>query len=74
MTDPKPVKPIEMDIPPLEKLAALKAMAKDFNATRTRLICRDDDGNLLSISLHIEADDDLALPLLDWMGDHGIDV
>jgi len=54
-----------IDGPPEEKLAALKAAAKHFNSDLTRIICRDKNDKLLSVSVY--AEDEYAEALLRFL-------
>lgn len=54
-------KKLEIDSPPEDKLAALKEAAEYFNSDFTSLICRDEKGGLVSVSVYAVGDAGTAL-------------
>lgn len=56
---------LTIDSPPKKKLAALATAAENIDSDLTQLICRDDEGKLLSVSVH--AREPYANALLVWL-------
>jgi hypothetical protein len=54
-------KTLEIDSPPEEKLAALKSAAKIFNSDLSQIICRDENDQLLSVSVYAKGEYAAAL-------------
>jgi hypothetical protein len=60
-----PKKKLEIDSPPKEKLEALKGAAEYFNSDFTSLVCRDEKGKLLSVSVYATGKE--AAALVRWL-------
>lgn len=62
--------------PPLERIEALKLICQKGNCNFVRITARDNDGKLLSVSVHIETDGDEdhdAESLMEWLESRGIE-
>jgi hypothetical protein len=57
-----PEKPnLEIDSPPEMKLEALRVVAEISNSDLASIVCRDDEGKLLSVSVHARGESAAAL-------------
>lgn len=57
-----------------KQLENIRTLAKESNADSAVLIGRDDNGHLVSVTVHLEEDNDHdAKALLDWLKSRGIE-